>query len=784
MNAKSRLRKWSWIQLNQRRGLVTGMLLLLLLTLPAVVQAQSYTNSYGVWGYTATNGAITITEYSGPGGAVTIPDTINGLPVTSIGGYYDYGIGVGAFYWCTNLTNLTIGTNVTSIGEGAFEDTGLTSVTIPDSVTSIGDSAFYGCFALSNISIPNSVTNIGDGAFFDCTSLSAITVDALNPVYSSAAGVLFNKSQTILVTYPGGIAGAYTIPNSVTSIGVMAFDLCSDLTSVTIPNSVTSIGDSAFYYCISLTSITIPNSVTSIGESAFCFCYGLTSVMISTNVSSIEGWTFDYCTSLVSVTIPNSVTSIGDGAFQYCGSLANVTIGTSLTNIGDYSFQGCTSLTGVYFNGNTPSLGSNVFEGNNIVTVYYLPGATGWGRTLGGQPTSLWDPLSQVGFTITNGTITITGYAGPGGAVSIPDTVNGLPVTSIGDYAFYACRGVTSVTIPSSVTSIGASAFDGTCLTSVTIPNSVSSIGAWAFGGTCLASVTIGNSVTSIGAWAFQGCYFLGSVYFKGNAPSVGWNVFELDDNVTVYYLPGATGWGPTFGGIPTVALLPPSILTPPLTQTAEMGTTPWFWVEATNTLPEGTCYQWYFFSNPLDSATNSYLALTNVQPSQAGAYTVVVTNLVGAVTSAPALLSVIPPVERTIVPAVQLPGGIGSVLHLEYAESVAAAVPQWLSLTNATLSAGPQFWFELAQPLPAQRFYRAWQANGPPTPLAMSLATEIPLAGAIGISVRVDYINTIGPTNAWVTLDTVMLTNTSQLYFDTTSWGQPERLYRLVPSP
>ena len=112
------------------------------------------------------------------------------------------------------------------------------------------------------------------------------------------------------------------------------------------------------------------------------------------------------------------------------------------------------------------------------------------------------------------------------------------------------------------------------------------------------------------------------------------------------------------------------------------------------------------------------------------------------------------------------------------------AAVPQWLSLTNATLSAGPQFWFELAQPLPARRCYRAWQANGPPARLAMSLATEIPLTGAVGSSVRVDYIDAIGPTNAWVTLDTVVLTNTSQLYFDTSSWGQPERLYRLVPSP
>ena len=65
-----------------------------------------------------------------------------------------------------------------------------------------------------------------------------------------------------------------------------------------------------------------------------------------------------------------------------------------------------------------------------------------------------------------------------------------------------------------------------------------------------------------------------------------------------------------------------------------------------------------------------------------------------------------------------------------------------------------------------------------------LSLATEIPLAGAIGRSVRVDYINAIGPTDAWVTLDTVALTNTPQLYFEVSAVKQPQRLYRLVPVP
>ena len=146
---------------------------------------------------------------------------------------------------------------------------------------------------------------------------------------------------------------------------------------------------------------------------------------------------------------------------------------------------------------------------------------------------------------------------------------------------------------------------------------------------------------------------------------------------VHLSYLPGTTGWGSTFAGVPTSLWLNPpvpSILAQPLTQTAEAGTTPEFWVDATNTLPGAIDYQWYFGgTNALGSATNAFLDLTNVQPAQAGAYTVVVSNPVGAVTSAPAWLSVIPPVERSIVPAVQLPGGNGSLLHLEHADSLVA---------------------------------------------------------------------------------------------------------------
>ena len=98
-----------------------------------------------------------------------------------------------------------------------------------------------------------------------------------------------------------------------------------------------------------------------------------------------------------------------------------------------------------------------------------------------------------------------------------------------------------------------------------------------------------------------------------------------------------------------------------------------------------------------------------------------------------------------------------------------------------------PQYWFDLSTPLPTQRFYRVWQAGTPaalPSFKLISIVPAITLTGNIGNSLRLDYINAIGPTNAWATLNTVTLTNTSQLYFDVTAPGQPKRLYRLVPIP
>lgn len=223
------------------------------------------------------------------------------------------------------------------------------------------------------------------------------------------------------------------------------------------------------------------------------------------------------------------------------------------------------------------------------------------------------------------------------------------------------------------------------------------------------------------------------------------------------------------------------SVTTWPLAQTAEQGGAVSFQAQ-TETPALGAAYQWFFGETErLIGATNAVLKLTGLQPGQAGFYTVVVTNMGVVVTSTPACLSVIAPVARTNVPALKLTGEPGNLLHVEYTDSLTDL--QWCSFSEVML-ARPQYWFDLSQPQPGQRFYRAWQTNEPPPTLDAIVATAILLSGPVGASLRIDYIDAIGPTNAWVTLDTVTLTNTTQVYFDVGAFRQPTRLYRLEPVP
>jgi hypothetical protein len=148
-------------------------------------------------------------------------------------------------------------------------------------------------------------------------------------------------------------------------------------------------------------------------------------------------------------------------------------------------------------------------------------------------------------------------------------------------------------------------------------------------------------------------------------------------------------------------------------------------------------------------------------------------------------MLNVISVVERRWVPGLTLTGERGSALNLE-TRAVMGPTPDWAPFDSVVLTNDSQWYFDLSAPLPPQRFYRAWQP-GPSdvgSALDLHMVPAITLRGSIGGSLRLDYINRFGPTDAWVTLDTVTLTSMSQLYFDISAPGQPQRLYRLVSLP
>jgi hypothetical protein len=204
-----------------------------------------------------------------------------------------------------SLKSIILPASLTKIDWSAFRDCDrLTTITIPSTVIEIGENVFELCSGLTSIEIPATVSLIGNSAFGFCSS--SVIVDAGNPNYSSRDGVLYNKNQTELLFCPSSKKGNFTVPEGIKSIANSAFGGCN-FSSVTIPNSVTSIGQLAFNSCVVLESIEIPSSVTSIGESAFTSCYKLSSVKIPSSVKFIGNYAFSQCLKLSSINVGHGV---------------------------------------------------------------------------------------------------------------------------------------------------------------------------------------------------------------------------------------------------------------------------------------------------------------------------------------------------------------------------------------------------------------------------------------------------------------------------------------------
>ncbi len=505
----------------------------------------------------------------------------NEIPALVANGGIDYSvtsIDEFAFYNCSNLTGIVIPDSVTSIGERAFYGcSSLTGVVIPDSVTSIGNAAFEDCSGLKSITIPDSVTSIGVGAFSGCSNLTEIVVGNENHDYSSLDGVLFDEAQTTLIQCPGGKSGAYTIPDTVTSIGNGAFSYCSGLTSITIPDGVISIGARAFYGCSRLTSITIPDgvisigarafygcsrltsiiipdSVTYIGEYAFGGCFELTSIAIPDGVTKIREGTFLFCSGLTNIIIPDRVTSIGERAFDSCDSLVNAIIGNGVTSIGSRAFYGCYSLTGVYFRGDAPLIPEDEYAFYEPSIIYCAPETIRWTYPWSGRPVYLWrfpiiieQPQSQ--------------------AVVEGDSVTFSVVAAGPNFLCYQ--------------------------------------------------------------WYKDDIPLDGATYASGTIVSVG---AEDLGNYTVVV---SDELGEVTSDVAVLSYLePPTITAPPVNLTVDAWTQAVFQVEAL----DADSYQWYKNDTPISGATNVLYTIESAKGTDVGTYKVVVANRAGIATSSATL--------------------------------------------------------------------------------------------------------------------------------------------------
>ncbi len=430
-----------------------------------------------------------------------------------------------AFFQCHNLIQVTIPNSVTEINYAAFSGcTGLTSVNIGNSVTEIGAFAFRGCTGFTELTIGEGVTSIGDGAFEGCTNLTKVNYNAIDA--SKANPTLDPEWLTDYRTFKDcPKLSEVIIGNKVAVIPSYLFYECTGLTNLTIGNRVTEIGRNAFYKCSSLTKVNIPQSVTEIGSTAFSKCIGLTTLILEdgedTLVMTANGsyssfyncpietlylgrnvscrgcniyydYPFGNNTSLISLTISESVTEIPPYAFYRCTGLAGeLVIHSGVTTIGDRAFYGCTGLTALTLEDGEETLtmksssSYTPFTGCPIETLYL-------GRDV--NYSSSYSPFrnnaSLTSLTISNNVTSIGDWAFSNCTGLTVVNFNAIPCNDTGSSnslvysAFYGCTNISTVNIGEEVTIIPSSlCYNCSKLTKVTIPSSVTEISRLAFSG-------------------------------------------------------------------------------------------------------------------------------------------------------------------------------------------------------------------------------------------------------------------------------------------------------------
>lgn len=538
-----------------------------------------------------------------------IKSVVIGDGVTSVGSY--------AFTGCSMITSLVLGADVATVGEYAFQEcTALASITFDDNLVTIEDYAFRRNPALTEVSfsensnlasvgnysfqdtgitsltLPSTVTYLGTYAFYECKGLTTVdlTFDS-NPAMGIASFYCCSNIESVslkgnITTIGSSMFSScpkltkLELGENVTVIGNSAFANCG-FSEVVLPDSVTTIEDSAFFSCNNLSKINKPANLTKIGRAAFCgdafvsaiiysdvtygdsvysSCHYLTNVEISNGVTRIPNIMFEGCKELKSITIPGTVTSIGSDSFASTG-LTSVTLPASVKLIDKRAFNSCKSLTEINLNEGLETIGPEAFDYCSALTAISVPSTV---KKIGTRAFACTTSVKEITLTINSGTtIGSELFSGCSGVEKI--TINGT-VTDLGDKAFSGCINLKSITLPEGLTRIGKSMFDGctglttvkipdgvktidenafnrcTHITQMVIPSGVETIGSGAFGSTPITGIVIPDSVVSIGTGAFANCKDLASVTLSKNLTNISSNAFkccsslediEIPDSVT-----------------------------------------------------------------------------------------------------------------------------------------------------------------------------------------------------------------------------------------------------------
>lgn len=468
------------------------------------------------------------------------------------------------------LSSVTLPAGLDSIGTNVFQNcTSLTSLEIPATVTSIGNNAFVGCSGMETLALPENLKTLGNTVFSGCAKLKSMTIpDGIKTLGTATNSSMFlNCSALESVVLPEGLTtiGASSfkgcsalktidIPDSVTTIGAMAFQQCAALKEVTVPEKVKELAGT-FAGCTSLKKATLPEGLTAFktggsGASmvgAFTGCESLEEINVPAGVTSIERLTFSGCTGLRHIDLPKGLTSIGQNAFQNCTSLEEITIPSTVTTVMGGSFENCENLTTVRlaegmtkFNTETKSA-TTAFKNCNRLTDLYLPDSleefnpitmeqadsiqrihVSEDAHLAVEDGVLYDkaltkllyiPASYAGKLVLPDTVVETGSRVAGYTHALTEIVFPEGFKSIGESAFYYADGLRSVTLPSTLETIGASGFRATGLREVDIPDSVTSVGTNAFT-LCekLTSAKIGEGLTKLPSAMFFNCHKLADI--------------------------------------------------------------------------------------------------------------------------------------------------------------------------------------------------------------------------------------------------------------------------------